>query len=346
MISRVAVSDAGGVPPDREGLRVGVVGPTGADDFATNIAHCLPELGVRAIALGPARLSVRNPRLSRPLRAARGAFEQIDRAYQRRLLARIEQENLDLVISIDASLLPETVREIKRRGVRVCLWFPDAVGTLGRQYMLLGDYDALFFKDPILVERLSHVLQLPVWYLPEACNPAWHYPPTSVPETPSVVVAGNVYGARIRLVNELLNRDIDVRIYGPPIPPWIHDPRITEHHAGRYISRQEKAAVYRGASAVLNALHPAEMNSVNCRLFEAAGCGAAVLCERREVLSDLFEEDKEVLAFSSFGELMEKIQFCLKDRAAARDIGDAAALRSHRDHSYAQRLSRLLEIAI
>jgi len=272
--------------------------------------------------------------------------DRLDHYLQRRIVERAEQEDLDLILTVDSRLLPATVRALRRRGTRVCLWFPDAVVNLGRQHMLMGDYDGLFFKDPLLSRRLADVLGLPTWYLPEACNPARHRPPKVAAQEPYVVFVGNTYGTRVRLVHRLLDAGMQVRMFGGPVPHWLRDPRLMGCHTGRYVTGEEKAAVFRGALAVVNALHPAEMESVNCRLFEATACGGTVVCERRAPLPDLFTEDREILGFADFDELMAHLKVCAADRSAARALGDAASLRSHRDHTYQQRLAVLLGVML
>ncbi|SNQ51097.1 conserved hypothetical protein [Frankia canadensis] len=339
-------SRGGSSGPSPGARRVGVVGPVGQDDFADNIVYCLPDLGVHPVALGPAVPAVRVRRLGAVTRVAASASDRPDRYFQRRIVERAERENLDLVLSVDGRLLPATVRALRRRGIRVCLWFPDAVVNLGRQHMLMGDYDRLFFKDPLLSRRLADVLGLPTWYLPEACNPARHRPPVVAEQEPYVVFVGNTYGARVRLIHRLLDAGTQVRIFGAPIPRWLRDPRLTACHTGRYITGAEKAAVFRGALAVVNALHPAEMESVNCRLFEATACGGTVLCERRTHLAELFTEDREILGFTDFDELTAHLKACAADRSAARALGDAASLRSHRDHTYQRRLAVLLGVML
>ncbi|WP_163551921.1 CgeB family protein [Candidatus Frankia alpina] len=326
--------------------RIGVIGPTGNDDFAENIVDCLPDLGVHAVPLGPAIPAPRNRALGRAVHAVRAATQQPDLVYQRRLVARAERESLDLVVSTDSRLLPTTVRALRRSGTRVCLWFPDPVDNLGRQYMLMGDYDALFFKDPLLARRLADVVNLPAWYLPEACNPARHRPPATAGQDPYVVFVGNTYGTRLRLIHKLLEHGIKVRMFGPPVPRWLRDPLLMGLHAGRYVTGEDKARVFRGALAVINALKPAEMESVNCRLFEATACGGTVLCERRTALADLFTEDKEILGFTDFDELVAHLRACAADRPAARALGDAASLRSHSEHTYQQRLAMLLGVML
>jgi spore maturation protein CgeB len=97
---------------------------------------------------------------------------------------------------------------------------------------------------------------------------------------------------------------------------------------------------------VLNTLHPAELAGVNARLFEAAGCGAAVLTEFRPALPDLFDIDNEVLAFRDFDDLVFQATRLLNDATLARDLGNSASQRAHRDHTYDLRLNRILETVL
>jgi spore maturation protein CgeB len=115
-----------------------------------------------------------------------------------------------------------------------------------------------------------------------------------------------------------------------------------ELYAKRSVFRQEKARTFRQATAVLNNLHPSEMASVNCRLFEATGSGAAVLTEYRDALPDLFDMGSEVLAFSRFDELMKHWNALVDDPELGTRIGDAAAKRALADHTYQHRLKVIL----
>jgi spore maturation protein CgeB len=90
-------------------------------------------------------------------------------------------------------------------------------------------------------------------------------------------------------------------------------------------------------------MHPAEIEGVNLRLFEAAGCGAAVLTEFRPTLPDLFSTGDEVLAFRDFEELIIQARGLLEDGGLSAKLGDAAAARAHADHTYEKRLAVLLE---
>jgi spore maturation protein CgeB len=156
---------------------------------------------------------------------------------------------------------------------------------------------------------------------------------------PYLVIAGNMYTSRIRVLERLLAKGIPLRLYGPGFPRWVGPTPLRDVHAGRCVFREEKARIFRSAAAVLNTLHPAEVNGVNARLFEAAGCGAAVLTEYRPVLDDLFAIGHEVLAFRDFDELVHQAERLLGESGFTAQIGDAAARRAHRNHTYERRLA-------
>jgi spore maturation protein CgeB len=272
------------------------------------------------------------------------AFPALDERQQRRIVRSALDSECEIVISVEASLLPDTVARFRRNGVRVVLWFPDALANMGRQLMLLAAYDAVFVKDPYLVDRLRSVLDLPVNYLPEACNPRVHRPLATPGTDPYLVLAGNMYPSRIRLLERLLAARIPLRLYGPGFPRWVGDTPLRKVHTRRLIFNEEKARIFGAATAVLNNLHPAEIRGVNARLFEAAGSGAAVLTEFRPTLPDLFDIGNEVLAFRDFDELVSLATRLLSEGGLSEKLGDAAGRRAHTEHTYERRLEVMLQM--
>jgi spore maturation protein CgeB len=209
--------------------------------------------------------------------------------------------------------------------------------------MIASDYDALFIKDPVFVSRLTQVYGLPAVYMPEACNPHWHRPLGQAGREAFIVVVGNLYPTRARLLKRLHRAGIPLKLYGSGFPRWYDAGPLTDLFTHTYVTREVKSRVFREARGVLNNLHPAEMNSVNARLFEATGAGAAVLCEHRDVLQEYFEVNKEVLAFSTFDELVDHCRRLLSEPDLTRTIGDAATNRAHAAHTYEKRLTSMLE---
>jgi spore maturation protein CgeB len=323
-------------------MRIGVIGPTGPDDFADNIADSLTRMGHFVTQLGPARRKLPGRFVDRAAILTRQAFPQVDERIQRRIVHAAREAACEIIINIDARLMPDTVVRLRHYGARVAFWFPDHVANMGRQLMFLAPYDALFFKEPHIVDRLRANLDLPIYYMPEACNPSWHKPIGQGGIEPYLIIAGNIYPTRVRLLDRLVSKGIPLRIYGPGFPRWMGHSVSRSLHTGRYLAREEKAKAFRSAAGVLNTMYPAEFFGVNARLFEAAGSGAAVITEFRPTLPDFFEIGAEVLAFNDFDELLSHATRLLRDNTSM-NIGDAAASRAHRDHTYDLRLAKILE---
>ena len=199
------------------------------------------------------------------------------------------------------------------------------------------------FKEPHVVERLQSNLDLPVYYLPEACNPRWHRPLTAAGTEPYLVIAGNMYPSRVKLLERLVAKGIPLRLYGEGFPRWLGETSVRRTHTGRSVVREEKAQVFRSAVGVLNTLHPAEILGINARLFEATGCGAAVITEYRPVVPELFSVGNEVLVFHDFDDLVYQATRLLNEVGLTAALGDAAMFRAHRDHTYERRLSYIFE---
>jgi spore maturation protein CgeB len=322
-------------------MRVGVIGPQGADDFADNISDSLDAMAIDNVRLGPAQPRPRNPKVSAALSVARQAL-WVDERLQRRVATRALEYECDAVLTVEGNTSPAVVETLRANGVPVALWFPDHITNLGRFQMLLAPYSALFFKEPILVQRLRATLDLPVHYLPEACNSRWHRSDEPQGVDPVIVVAGNMYPSRLRLLERLVGAGIPLELYGGGFPRWVGNRPAFGIHTGKYIVRREKADTFRRAAAVLNSLHPGEVDGVNCRLFEATGSGAVVLAEDRAEMDKLFSPD-EVLSWATFDDLIDQARRALTGAGTLFEVGDRAAVRAHTEHTYERRLSVIID---
>jgi spore maturation protein CgeB len=321
-------------------MRIGVIGPMFPDSFADNVTDSLRRMGHEVDPLGSTYRTNRS-KVGAVMTQLAQSSQAAALRLQRRIVARATNTRYDVVITVEATLLPEAVEQIKGNGSAVALWFTDAVSNLGRQLMFLADYDLICLKDSELVRRCRAALAINVIYLPEACNPSWHLPSDTAIE-PVVVVAGNMHAFRLRLLERLVRAGIPLRIYGPRWASWLRSELLQPCYTGQYLARENKARVLRSAGVVLNTLHLGEMSSVNCRLFEAAGCGAAVLTDVRPDLEGLFEVGTEVATFDSFDGLVDQVRWMLDHPGAARVMGERAAIRAHADHTYDRRLGTLL----
>jgi spore maturation protein CgeB len=324
-------------------MRVGVVGLMGSEYFAENVADAMQRTGHVVTPLGPVRSRHRGRFVTSAAGLVREALPRLDERVQRRIARIAREAGCEVVVNTDPYLMPDVVSQLRRDGSRVAFWFPDHVANFGRQLMLLAPYDGIFLKEPHIVERLHANLGLPVNYLPEACNPRWHRPLVPAGTEPYLVVVGNMYPSRVRLIERLIAKGIPLKLYGTGFPRWIGDTPARSAHTGRLVFREEKARVLRSAAGVLNNVHPAEISGINGRLFQAAGCGAAVLTEFRPAVPELFAIGDEVLAYHDFDGLVDQATRLLTEPGLTGRLGDAAAGRAHRDHTYDLRVATILE---
>jgi spore maturation protein CgeB len=239
------------------------------------------------------------------------------------------------------------IRQIRLgSNAKVALWHPDSLANLGRQYVLASDLDAWFFKDPYAVEIFRAKLGINAHYLPEACNAAWHRR-VELSEADrgkyacDLCTAGNMYYYRSRMLE--IFKDYDLKIWGKSYPHWLDSP-LRAHYPDVYVAELEKAKAFNAAKIVLNTMHYGEIAGVNCRLFEAAGCGAFQIADWKPALLELFEPEREIVTYSTREELKEKVDYYLAHPEERRQIADRAYVRAHREHTYEVRLRQLLKI--
>jgi|SRR5688572_137905 len=82
----------------------------------------------------------------------------------------------------------------------------------------------------------------------------------------------------------------------------------------------------------------------NLRLFEATGVGTCLVTDWKDNLSALFEIDKEIIAYKSKEECIDKIKWLLDNPIKAAEIAKAGQARVLRDHTIENRTTQLDEI--
>jgi spore maturation protein CgeB len=135
-------------------------------------------------------------------------------------------------------------------------------------------------------------------------------------------------------------RNFNVRVWGPQDSWFVN--RLGDFHMGRPVFGLEKAKAARGASIALNTLHFAEIDSLNCRAFELAGCGAFQMITANNALQRHFVPGVEIETFRSTSELVEKARYYLAHPDSAKEIAAAGQRRAFSEHTYQHRLTEML----
>lgn len=333
-----------------------VVGKFYAEGFGLEIAEGFEALGHRVeryepgvtYANGRGRLFKRWVQVKRTVHDLVSNVPLVRERQGRALADAVDRARPDLTVVCHDFLWPSEVETVRARsGAPVVLWFPDAIVNFGRTYFLNAPYDVLFFTDPYVVDRLAQVASSRVCYLPEAVTVQPHM---LAPEITAADVAkygcdlcnvGNMYSYRIAFFSRLT--DYDVRLWGNPPPLWMDVRALGDALRAEYLTGAEKTKAFRLAAFVVNNLHPAEFAGVNHRCFEVTGAGGLLLVDRKPALANLFEEGTEILTFGTMAELRDTVAKYLPDEAARREIARRGQARARAEHTYAHRLTLLLD---
>lgn len=82
----------------------------------------------------------------------------------------------------------------------------------------------------------------------------------------------------------------------------------------------------------------------NMTLFEATGCGALLITDYKKNLGELFELDKEIVAFKTTEELIKKIHYYLEHEDERLKIALAGQKRTLKEHTYFHRMQEISQV--
>jgi len=85
-------------------------------------------------------------------------------------------------------------------------------------------------------------------------------------------------------------------------------------------------------------------NANNMRLYESTGVGTLLLTDAKDNLHTLFEPGKEVVAYHSAEDCIEKLNYYLSHEDERQAIAAAGQARTLKEHTYRHRMEELLPI--
>lgn len=268
----------------------------------------------------------------------------------KRLKNILDKTKIDLTISTHDFLFPDEVDLIKVNSKGpIVMWFPDGIGIAGKAMFMIANYDKIFFQDPYAVCILNNQYNKNnVLYLPECCNPKFHKK-VELNENNlkkyscDISTYGSPHNYRSFFFEQLTNLNLRIKIWGHTPPIWLKSDKFKSLYIGEYLVNDNKAMAVLSAKINLNTLVPFGIHGINVRAFEIAGIGGFQMIHWRRGLADLFTEDKEIVSFNNFNELITKIDYYLKNDVRRTQIAFAGQARAYKDHTYKHRLELLIK---
>lgn len=169
---------------------------------------------------------------------------------------------------------------------------------------------------------------------------------TNVPESKrdlAVTFVGTLsshHADRIRLLEYLAERT-RLNVWGMGIDEVAEDSPIRGCYRGQAWGR-EMFAIFRRSQIVINQhIGIAGAFANNMRLYEATGCGATLVTDRKENLRELFEVGSEIVDYGDPTECLARIEELVADPARRAEIGRNGQARTCSGHTYVQRTAEL-----
>ena len=209
----------------------------------------------------------------------------------------------------------------------------------------LDSIDILISSFPHFVERFRNAGKI-AYYQPLAFDPrVLDVFEGQDREYPLTFVGGisPAHGAGLTLL-EYLASSTPIEFWGYGAESLPRGSSIPARHHGEVWGRDMFRILGKSAITVNRHIDVSENYANNMRLFEATGCGALLITDYKDNLSDLFEIGKEVVAYRSMDECAALIHYYLRHPDEAREIADAGQKKTLAVHTYDKRLEYTAEI--
>jgi hypothetical protein len=289
---------------------------------------------------------LRFPRSSWGVRLRRGVVPWPRRIDDRwtgeALLERVRRERPDIVHIQSMDLLEPWVIAALREETRLVVGQVATELPAQRSY---GDYDLIVSSIPGLVDRFRREGADAEW-LPLAFEPSIRDAIPQVERDIPVSFVGSFttrYADRLQLVEAVAREaplrtwtaDVDAIPTNSPVRPTIQGPAW---------GRSMYEVLARSQMTVNTHGRIAGDYANNLRLFEATGMGALLLTDGRRNIGELFDVGSEVVTYRDAEDCARLVRYYIDHPAEAASIAAAGQRRTLRDHTWANRMSRLVDM--
>jgi len=342
-------------------LRIQVVTPIhgGSLPVALAAADALRELGHQVNLVDCSQFAATYRYLEERLQEGRHESHLLGRLVELLsdyVLVEAESFQPQMVLALaQAPLTSAALRELKRNRILTAYWFVEDYQRITYWQSIAPHYDLFFtiqrgeFHRQLRELGVRHPL-----YLPLAADTRTYYPlsPGEVDDACRSELSFVGAGYHNREIFFLGLYGQDFKIWGAEWNPRHPLQRHVQNDAARTDTEQNRQ-IFNGSHFNLN-LHSSshlagvdpEGDFVNPRVFDIAACRGFQLVDRRELLPELFEEDREIVVYEDIEDLRAKLEHYRRHPEQRRAIAAAAYERVQGEHTYSRRMEQLLQAAV
>lgn len=191
----------------------------------------------------------------------------------------------------------------------------------------------IYFTNDYVTYNL-YKKQKKVFYNPTSCDIRYHKN-LNLAKTTDILVYGigkhKFVPERNQIINKLRHRGFKIKIFGRG---W--DKHIDTNS---FIDGQQLVQEINKAHLVLDITN--STTAIGRRIFESSACGTPVLTYNRLDIKHMFQENKEILLYNNFHDLVQILDWALNNKDKLKQIGINAQFRCYNEHDTKHRLKNI-----
>jgi spore maturation protein CgeB len=286
-------------------------------------------------------------------------IKSLESSFAEKLLFKeISRFSPELILAIKVDrLIPETIAAAKKKfNIPWANYWIDDPLWIDISKTLSPFYDYFFTNDPECVPIHKEAGCPNVKFLTFACDPDVHRK-INLSRDQICKYASDIsfVGAMVPVRKEMLEAiaDFDLKIWSDVSIQYTNEKlRITREpiplssglyskFTGESAWGEELVKVFNASKIVLN-IHSQKGGGTNLRTFEATGCGAFMLTEKRSALADLFRIGEEIACFETADELRNLVEYFLGHAQEREAIARQGQKKAYKEHTYVHRVRDML----
>lgn len=272
-------------------------------------------------------------------------------------ITKKQKPDLLLIIKGD-HLFPETLRELKNEiscPIIAYIWddpFYSYAGRFSDDFRKsnfekgMHLYDFIFVYDTYYVEQIKKRGLENVEYLPLAADQN-RYKKIEISDEDKnrygydICFIGAPYPSRIEVLENL--RHYNIGVFGAGWKKYFLKKGKTtpSYYKGEAIG-EKVLKIYLSSKIVLNIHDPEAREGLNTRTFDILACGASELVDYRNNLETHFKIGDEIASFKNNKELIESINYYLKNEGLLKEISYNGRQRVLNEHTWVHRINSLI----
>lgn len=255
------------------------------------------------------------------------------------LISKVERFRPDLIFVVHGRRFAEKWKG-RFKHYKTAVWLVDEPYEVDDTERWSKTFDTVFVNDPNTLTRHPNAHHLPVCF-----DPVRHRDPGSN-RSQAVGFIGGFNETRNQYLNELAKAGKLSYVVGGP---W-KARAVQQLSVGPRVSPEETTSLYQDTCVVLNVFRDIHhfnrgrvpARSMNPRIYEALACGALVVSEARDEISEVFPE---LPTFTDTRSLLTTLEQLLANEDASRALLHKSRARLD-GHTYADRLATVMKVCL